>query len=192
MKRVLFALALMLTACGSQVDDSANDASPPSDTASTDAPHDVEFMLDTPLDPTCPKYFPGDGLGCTATIPCSYMDSTCGGAFTATCVGGVWTSTSKPTCAYCPQSKPAPDSSCASEPTGLTCTFWPISKDACETCTCTDGKWACTTPSSCPLTMAECTNGTACAPLTGCGAGRCSNYCACGVDGKLHCTSTLC
>lgn len=190
MKRLVCGLVLMLAACGSEVSDGGNDASASSD-AATDAREDVQFGLDTSPDTSCPKGFPGEGQRCTAATPCTWDDQRCGGTFSASCVGGTWKLLTKNECVYCPQSRPDPGSDCT-HPAALTCTYWPVSDDACEACTCTAGKWSCSSPSSCAFRKSECKNETPCTPNTGCGVGMCSNYCGCGVDGRLHCSSTLC
>lgn len=92
---------------------------------------------------------------------------------------------------YCPSQLPMPGTAC--EPAARVCLFWPRAMDArCDACTCTDGRWSCSTPTTCAIERAECKPGTACTTNTGCGAGRCNYFCACGDDNKLHCSANPC
>ena len=92
---------------------------------------------------------------------------------------------------YCPSSLPMAGAAC--EPAARVCLFWPrVMDESCDACTCTDGKWSCSTPTTCAIARGECKPGTACTTNTGCGAGRCNYFCGCGVDAKLHCSANPC
>lgn len=185
------AAALLIGCSSAEESSSPPDAATDTRVADTLQVPDTQFGLDTAE--ACPQEYPGDGQACAVTTPCTFKDVTCGGTFNGSCVAGKWTAEPHAMCGpYCPDRKPEAGTSCADLPAGRQCTFWPVSVDACEACTCTDGKWVCAVPTTCMFTRAECKTGTTCTTNTGCGAGRCANYCACGVDGVLHCTSTLC
>lgn len=178
-------LLLALVGCSSS-DPSAPDAAVPADSAVFDV-----VSVDTGPVP-CPALFPGEGNACNTLGECGFPDDTCGGKLTAACSAGVWKVTSKSTCQpFCPPQLPMAGTAC--QPAARTCFFWPRAMDpSCDSCTCTDGKWACTSPSTCPMTREQCKPGSVCPANTGCGAGRCNFFCACGADGVLHCSANPC
>jgi hypothetical protein len=181
-------VVVLLTACSSPSEPSS-EPMPDAADAATDVLLATDFGIDS--SPSCPDYFPGDGNACGVSMPCTFKDSMCGGTFVGECKDGLWTSGPHAQCGpYCPPNRPEPGSSCASYPAGRQCSFWPVTKDVCESCTCTEGKWAC--GATCSMKLGDCKTGTACTANTGCGAGRCNSFCACGVDGALHCSANPC
>jgi hypothetical protein len=193
MRAILEAVAAaVLTACSGSAESERSDAATSDSVTDTGSP---ESSVDTALPDTsvCPEYFPGEGQACSVTMPCTFKDTSCGGTLAATCADGKWKQTTPPsTCEpYCPPRMPAGDSACDSYPAGRVCRFWPVSMDSCQSCTCESGKWTCAA-ASCPLSYAECKPGTACTANTGCGAGKCNHFCACGVDAVLHCSANPC
>ncbi len=190
--RWAWGLAIVICACSSNRDEPSDAGTTITDIGGSD----TAIGFDTAVAPdtsACPEFFPGEGQACSAAMPCTFKDQACGGTQSASCVDGKWKLATKSECEpYCPPSKPDEGTACTGYPADRTCTFWPTSMDACESCTCKDGKWACTVPTTCPLTYSACKPMTACTANTGCGAGKCNYFCACGVDGVLHCSANPC